>query len=55
MRQQKGLNVDPANPLTHFRKATWEEALDLAANGFAKHRDVAGKACCRFWLRQMLK
>lgn len=30
----KGLNVDPANPLTHFREATWDEALDMAANGF---------------------
>ena len=25
--------VDPANPYTHFREATWEEALDVAANG----------------------
>ncbi len=32
----KGLNVDPANPLTHFREATWEEALDFAASGLAK-------------------
>lgn len=30
---EKGLNIDPANPLTHFREASWEEALDLAANG----------------------
>ena len=44
----KGLNVDPANPLTHFREATWEEALDVAANGFAKHRDVAGKRVAGF-------
>lgn len=28
--------VDPANPLTHFREATWEEALDRAAEGFKK-------------------
>ena len=27
----KGLNVDPGNPDTHFREATWEEAMDLAA------------------------
>jgi len=26
--------MDPANPLSHFRKATWDEALDRAANGF---------------------
>jgi formate dehydrogenase major subunit len=25
--------VDPANPFTHFREATWEEALDKAAAG----------------------
>lgn len=25
--------VDPANPLTHFREATWEEALEKAAGG----------------------
>jgi len=24
--------VDPANPWTHFREATWEEALDRAAD-----------------------
>ena len=26
-------SVDPANPFTHFREASWEEALDLAARG----------------------
>ena len=35
----KGLNVDPANWQTHFREATWEEALDAAAGGLAKLRD----------------
>ena len=25
--------IDPANPWTHFREATWEEALDAAAGG----------------------
>ncbi|WP_456391313.1 formate dehydrogenase subunit alpha [Profundibacter sp.] len=39
---KKGLNVDPANPLTHFREATWEEALDVAANGLAHLRDAHG-------------
>ncbi|MDW4550775.1 formate dehydrogenase subunit alpha [Defluviimonas sp. D31] len=29
----KGLNVDPANWSEHFREASWEEALDAAANG----------------------
>ena len=30
----KGLNVDPANPWTHFREATWEEALERAVGGW---------------------
>ncbi|WP_282093090.1 formate dehydrogenase subunit alpha [Epibacterium ulvae] len=29
----KGLNVDPGDLSTHFREATWGEALDLAAKG----------------------
>lgn len=32
----KGLNVDPANPLTHFREASWEEAMAFAAGGLAR-------------------
>ena len=28
-----GLKIDPANPLTHFREASWEEALEAAAGG----------------------
>ena len=39
---EKGLNVDPANPLTHFREAGWEEALDAAATGLARLRDDHG-------------
>ncbi len=39
---EKGLNVDPADTLTHFREASWEEALDVAAAGLAKLRDEAG-------------
>jgi formate dehydrogenase major subunit len=35
--------VDPANPWTHFREATWEEALDRAAAGLKKIRDTRGK------------
>ncbi|MEM8916854.1 MAG: 2Fe-2S iron-sulfur cluster-binding protein, partial [Pseudomonadota bacterium] len=38
----KGLNVDPANPLTHFREAGWKEALDAAAGGLARLRDESG-------------
>ena len=41
---EKGLNVDPSNPFTHFREATWEEALDAAAGGLAHLRDTHGGA-----------
>src|SRR4029453_17395227 len=34
--------IDPSNPWTHFREATWEEALDVAANGLKKIRDRDG-------------
>src|ERR1051325_3371565 len=34
--------VDPANPWTHFREASWEEALDRAAAGLKKIRDRDG-------------
>jgi formate dehydrogenase major subunit len=34
--------IDPANPSTHFRKATWEEALDAAAAGLKRIRDQHG-------------
>jgi len=34
--------VDPANPWTHFREATWEEALDRAGGGLARIRDERG-------------
>jgi formate dehydrogenase major subunit len=34
--------IDPGNPLTHFREATWEEALDRAANGLKGLREVHG-------------
>ncbi|MBM3358627.1 MAG: formate dehydrogenase subunit alpha [Betaproteobacteria bacterium] len=35
--------MDPATPLEHFREASWEEALDLAAGGLKKIRDGRGK------------
>ncbi len=44
----KGLNVDPSNPLSHFREATWEEALDVAANGFIAQRNISGKRVAGF-------
>ena len=34
--------IDPANPWTHFRKATWEEALDRAGEGLKRIRDRDG-------------
>ena len=34
--------IDPMNPWTHFREATWEEALDKAAQGFLKIRQEHG-------------
>jgi formate dehydrogenase major subunit len=39
----KGLNVDPANWETHFREASWEEAMEAAAAGLrGRGREVAG-------------
>ena len=35
--------MDPANPLEHFREASWEEALDLAAGKLREIRDTHGK------------
>jgi formate dehydrogenase major subunit len=37
-----GVQVDPADPYTHFRDATWEEALNLAATGLKRIRDRDG-------------
>jgi formate dehydrogenase major subunit len=34
--------VDPANPWTHFREASWEEALARATAGLARIRDQHG-------------
>jgi len=36
-------SVDPADPFTHFREATWEEALDRAAEGLKRIRDRDGR------------
>jgi formate dehydrogenase major subunit len=38
------LEIDPANPWTHFREASWEEALDRAAAGLATIRERDGGA-----------
>ena len=40
--KEDSLPFDPSNPLTHFRPATWEEALDKAAEGFVKIRERDG-------------
>ena len=45
----KGINMDPSKPLTNFREATWEEALDLAASSLKSIRDEnSGKALAGF-------
>ncbi len=44
----KGLNVDPGNLSTHFREATWDEALDFAAGGLARLRDEDGRRVAGF-------
>ncbi|HET8789939.1 MAG TPA: molybdopterin-dependent oxidoreductase, partial [Modicisalibacter sp.] len=40
----KGLDpaFDPANPTTHFREASWDEALDFAAGGLVGLKDSDG-------------
>jgi formate dehydrogenase major subunit len=38
----KGINIDPSRPLTHFREASWEEALSAAAGGLKRLRDKHG-------------
>ena len=35
--------VDPANPYTHFRKASWDEALDVAATGLRRFATAPGR------------
>ena len=45
----KGMNVDPATPWTHFREASWDEALDAAAGGLrGLHARHGGKAIAGF-------
>ncbi|WP_353475628.1 formate dehydrogenase subunit alpha (plasmid) [Salipiger sp. H15] len=45
---EKGLNVDPANPFTHFREASWDEAMEFAAGGLARLRDQGGETVAGF-------
>ncbi len=35
-------DLDPANPYSHFREASWEQALDLAGSGLKQIRDSKG-------------
>jgi formate dehydrogenase major subunit len=45
----KGLNVDPGDLSTHFREASWDEALDFAAGGMSKLAQAhGGKAVAGF-------
>jgi len=37
-------DLDPANPWTHFREASWDEALERAASGLKKVRERDGGA-----------
>ncbi len=44
-----GLDLDPKDPLTHFREASWDDALDVAANGLkAVHDRDGGNALAGF-------
>ncbi len=36
------VQIDPANPWTHFREASWQEALDFAASGLKKIHSANG-------------
>ncbi|MBM3555191.1 MAG: formate dehydrogenase subunit alpha [Alphaproteobacteria bacterium] len=36
------IDIDPASPWTHFREASWDEALDRAAAGLKRVRDRDG-------------
>ncbi len=35
-------DIDPSNPFTHFREATWEEAIQRAAGGLRQIREQNG-------------
>jgi formate dehydrogenase major subunit len=41
-RKHGDIDIDPKNPLTHFREASWEEALEVAAGGLKTIRDRDG-------------
>jgi formate dehydrogenase major subunit len=41
--KSEAYTIDPANPFAAFREASWDEALDFAANGFKKIIAEKGK------------
>ena len=41
-RKDPNIEIDPTDPATHFREATWEEALDVAAHGIKTILDRDG-------------
>ncbi|KIC43686.1 formate dehydrogenase [Ruegeria sp. ANG-S4] len=45
---EKGLNVDPGNLSTHFREASWDEAMDLAATKLMALRDEDPRSVAGF-------
>ncbi len=46
---KKGLNVDINDPSMHFREASWQEALEFAANGLKKlQNNYDGRAVAGF-------
>ena len=47
------IDIDPANPSTHFREASWDEALDVAGSGpQANSRRARPRRSRRFRLRE---
>jgi formate dehydrogenase major subunit len=42
--KQWDIQIDPANPWTHFREAAWEEAMDAAAGGLRRILERDGGA-----------
>ncbi|MBP2297359.1 formate dehydrogenase subunit alpha [Azospirillum picis] len=39
---KRDVDIDPLDPFTHFREATWDEALAAAAGGLKRIRDERG-------------
>jgi len=41
-KKENSISIDSSNPLSHFREATWEEALDFASRGLSKIKNKNG-------------